>query len=379
MNASHLDFYMKYGISPVRQDISDLDRHFQRRGALYRHLGILPQHIAGRRVCEVGPGSGYNSVFTASLQPSYYELVEGNPTGIDNIRELFRSYPQWTADIAITASRIEAFPPKPFDFVFCEGLLSGVPNPEAVLNVLAACVAPGGTLVITCVDHLSHFPETIRRVFGDLVIAQDDDLDTKVSKILPMVESHLQTLKGMSRRLDDWVIDNLIHPGSIIPLINFPEAVAVLAHDFQFLASSPHFVQDWRWYKDIVGADCDFNINAIEQYWANAHNLMDFRRRVPVRDPDANMRLYDLCTTARACVERFEHDGNRQHLAEFRTLLQEIADNFLAFSPETGAALAEAAEALDLEAFDPKKAASLQHFSGLFGCGTQYISLTRGR
>ena len=38
----YVDFYRQEEISPVAQDISDLDRHFQRRQALYRHLGISP-------------------------------------------------------------------------------------------------------------------------------------------------------------------------------------------------------------------------------------------------------------------------------------------------------------------------------------------------
>lgn len=49
MTASHLEFYTKFNISPVRQDISDLSRHFQRREALYRQLGILPRAIRGDR------------------------------------------------------------------------------------------------------------------------------------------------------------------------------------------------------------------------------------------------------------------------------------------------------------------------------------------
>ncbi len=376
MSASHLDFYGQFQISPVRQDISDLERHFQRRQALYRHLGILPEHVAGRRVCEVGPGSGYNSIYTASLRPVYYELVEGNPTGIAQIRELFAGYPQWTTDIEITPARIEDYrATAPFDLVFCEGVLTGVTNPEEILNALALAVKPGGVLVLSCVDHLSQFPETIRRVFADLVTDAGQTLERKVDIILPLVSPHLQTLTGMSRRHDDWVIDNLIHPGSIIPLINFPEVIATLAHEFQFLASSPHFVQDWRWYKDIVGERYDFSHNAIEQYWAQAHNLMDYRVSMPPRDPAANMRLYDLCTEARLRVERFEQRREPSLLVEFGELLEAIIADLSSVSVPTGAALSEAAQLL--RAGTPEKLAGAGMFATLFGRGMQYLSLTR--
>jgi predicted O-methyltransferase YrrM len=127
MTASHLDFYTRYGISPVRQDISDLRRHFERREALYRHLGLLPGFFPQRTVLEVGPGGGYNSIYTASLAPSRYVLVEGNPTGVVEIRQLFAGFPELASRIEIVHSSLEEYRPDTrFDFVFCEGLLSGV-------------------------------------------------------------------------------------------------------------------------------------------------------------------------------------------------------------------------------------------------------------
>jgi ubiquinone/menaquinone biosynthesis C-methylase UbiE len=97
MTASHLAFYKAHGISPVRQDISDWERHRQRRSALYRQLGILPSYLRGRSVLEVGPGSGHNALHTAGLEPSRFVLVEGNPTGIGHIRALVAEHREVTA------------------------------------------------------------------------------------------------------------------------------------------------------------------------------------------------------------------------------------------------------------------------------------------
>jgi SAM-dependent methyltransferase len=376
--ASHLEFYRAHAISPVRQDISDLDRHFQRREALYRHLGILPATIRGRSVLEVGPGGGYNALYTASLAPARYVLVEGNPTGIEHMRSLFAGHAEWTRSVEIVASRIEDWQPAGgFDFVFCEGLLSGVPNPEEVLNKLAEATAPGGLLIITCVDHLSHFPETLRRALAQMAIEPADDLATKVAKILPMMAPHLASLPGMSRRHDDWVIDNLIHPGSIIPLINFPEAIAVLAHRFEYFGASPHFVADWRWYKSIVGENWSFNAQAIDQFWSMAHNMLDYRRVLPPRDPAANQNLYDLCTAARAQLERFERAREPRFLARFRELLHEIVADARRFSADVADALGEAAALLATDRPDPTAVAGARQFGGLFGRGQQYLSLSR--
>jgi SAM-dependent methyltransferase len=378
MTASHLEFYTKFQISPVRQDIGDLAKHFQRREALYRQLGILPRFVGGRRVLEVGPGGGYNSLYTASLGPSRYVLVEGNPTGIEHMKALFAQFPDWSDMTKIVPSKLEDWTPDDqYDFVFCEGLLSGVPNPEEILNKLSAATAKGGVLTITCVDHLSHFPETLRRAFAQLAIDPKDSLETQVQKILPMMEPHLTSLPGMSRRHDDWVIDNLIHPGSIIPLINFPEAVAVLATRFEFYASSPHIVTDWRWYKSIVGDDWSFNIPAVEQYWSLAHNMLDYRAVLPPRPPKANEHLYDLCTKAREQLEIFERRRNPVFLQNFRTFLDEIITDVSDFSDVAADALAEAAAILATEPFDPQAVARAKKFGAFFGRGQQYISLTR--
>jgi 2-polyprenyl-3-methyl-5-hydroxy-6-metoxy-1,4-benzoquinol methylase len=377
--ATHLGFYTAHGISPVRQDISDLQRHFQRREALYRHLGIVPRAIHGRNVLEVGPGGGYNSLYTASLAPARFLLVEGNPTGVAEIKQLFSKHdPAWSGPLEVVLSTVEDWKPEPtFDFVFCEGLLSGVPNPEQVLDKLAGATAPGGLLTITCVDHLSHFPETLRRALGQLAVDPADSLQEKVRKILPMMESHLATLPGMSRRLDDWVIDNLIHPGSIIPLINFPEAVAVLGSRFDYYAASPHFTTDWRWYKSIVGENWEFNARAIEQFWSLAHNMLDYRKVLPPRDPAANQRLYDLCTQARAQLEGFERKREAAFLKRFRETLGKIVEDAASFSADVAEALGEAATLLKGDRPDAAAVAGAAKFGGLFGRGQQYLSLIK--
>ena len=125
MTESLLEFYQRHRISPVRQDIQDLRAHFARRAALYRHLGILPGFLRGRTVLEVGPGSGFNSLYTASLEPSRYVMVEPNLRGVDDIRQLFADHPGLADRTEVVRERADdARARLPFDFVFCEGMLA---------------------------------------------------------------------------------------------------------------------------------------------------------------------------------------------------------------------------------------------------------------
>src|SRR5690349_10665810 len=93
----YLSFYGRHKISPVRQDISDMNRHFQRRQYLYRYLGLPPLAISGKSVAEFGPGSGYNALYTTYLAPKRYLLVEGNPTGMAQCKKLLHeNFPDYS-------------------------------------------------------------------------------------------------------------------------------------------------------------------------------------------------------------------------------------------------------------------------------------------
>lgn len=77
------EFYIKNEVLPESQDISELEMHFQRRAALYSHIGIPPLFLQGRSVLEIGPGNGENSLFTLSCKPDKYVLIEPNSSGLE--------------------------------------------------------------------------------------------------------------------------------------------------------------------------------------------------------------------------------------------------------------------------------------------------------
>lgn len=377
MTASHLEFYATHAISPVRQDITNWQRHVERRHALSMQLGIAPAMLRGRRVVEVGPGGGYNALYTASLSPSEYVLIEGNPAGAAELQENFAKY-KVTCTYKVLEQPLESFESdETFDFAICEGVLSGVPNPEQILSKLVELTASGGVLTITCVDHASHFPETIRRLFAQILINAEHSIDDAVKIIDPAMRPHLESLGGMNRRYDDWIIDNLLHPGSIIPLINLPEAVAVLAQDFQFLSSSPRFTQDWRWYKSLVGEEFDFNINAITSYWKNMHSLLDCRFVFPEREEVQNQHLYDSFTEARSFVKRYEETRDTVWIERFTHVMMEIILDVRSFSPEIGQAFTEVVELLQKPNLSASDVANASAFGPLFGRGQQYISFVK--
>ncbi len=302
---SLLDFYKKHRISPVNQDVTDLPAHFSRRAHLYRSLGIPPMAVRGALVLEVGPGSGENALYTLSLQPGDYVAVEPNHVAAEAARA------RLGAGADVVEVRIEDYEPGVrFDLVLCEGLLGLCgSDPRALLEAVVRHVAPGGVLVITCIDAISDHAEVLRRAMAQQMIDRSAPLADQVAVLRPVFAPHLATLKGMTRSVDDWIIDNLLNPASIGPTFSIPEACEALDGRFEVLGCSPRFLMDWRWYKDAKPG----NQWAIDAYWQQAHNLYDYRRVDQPESEAENRRFMKRCLDIRddlGCYERGEAESS---------------------------------------------------------------------
>lgn len=294
---SLLDFYQQHDISPVRQEISDLPAHFARRAGLYRSLGLPPMAVKGRHVLEVGAGSGENALYTKSLQPQSYEILEPNTRGAKDIEERF--------GLDVECVRIEDFKAyRLFDVVLCEGLLGlcGT-DPTVLLEHVAKHVAPGGVLVITCIDAISDHAEVLRRAQAQRLIDRAAPLMDQVATLRPVFAPHLATLKGMTRSVDDWILDNLLNPASIGPTFSIPDACEALEGRFTLLGCSPRFLMDWRWYKETDTS----NDWAVQAYWQQCHNLLDYRLVLPKRSARQNRQLIGRCLRVREELRAYEH------------------------------------------------------------------------
>lgn len=295
---SILAFYQQHDISPVRQDVTDLPAHFARRAALYRSLGLPPMAIRAKSVLEVGPGSGDNALYTLSLQPGRYVAIEPNPRGAAEMRA------RCGAAVSVVETTIEAYlPHRAFDLVLCEGLLGlcGT-DPAPLLEAAVRHVAVGGVLVLTCIDPISDHAEVLRRGYAQQLIDRTAPISEQVETLRPIFAPHLATLAGMTRSVDDWILDNLLNPASIGPTFSIPDACEALEGRFEVLGCSPRFLLDWRWYK----ATTPGNAWAVQSYWEQAHNLLDYRTIEPPRTALLNRVLMDRCLARREAVRRFE-------------------------------------------------------------------------
>lgn len=370
----YLDFYREHDVSPVAQDISSLATHFQRRDSLYRFLGIPPAFVANRRVIEFGPGSGHNALFTASLRPERYVLVDGNPRGVIETKQNLARHFGENPRLAVVESMFEDFATDDqFDLVLAEGFLPHVANPPALLRRLARFVTPGGVLVITTVSPASILSENLRRLIRTSIVAPTADPATQIAALLPVLGPHLATLKGMSRSHEDWLIDNIVQPVRHAGLLSIPQAIATLADDFDAYGVSPAFTTDLRWYKDVHGNDRGFNAGISSSYERRVAALIDHRRDPAEHDGPTGRAIEAECMALWACMNAIEAEGRVAAGTQAVPILERLGALLRPLLPETAAALDEAAAyfvgSIPLSA--------MRLFPPLWGRGQQYLSLIR--
>jgi SAM-dependent methyltransferase len=367
-----VDFYAGNGISPVAQDISDLGRHFRRRDSLYRFLGLPPSFVRGRSVIEFGPGSGHNALFTASLQPSRYLLVDANPTGLADTRRLLRTH-GLDEPCEVVESLFEDFSgEEQFDLVLAEGFLSFQRQPEKLLATVARFTRPGGLLFITTMSPLSYLAEVARRLMRDALIAPGAPPAEQLALLRPLLGPHLATLPGSSRPLDDWILDNVVQP-IYGELLSIPRAIQALAPGFDLHGGSPRFFTDLRWYKDVAGEERKFNAIGIAEYYRRALNMADHRLDLPPHDEVYGATLEQEAAAVWAAMQRLELEGRPTAYDEAIRGLRQAADLIAVLAPGTAAALAEAGARLATRGpFD-----DMGRFAALWGRGQQYLSFVR--
>jgi len=364
-----VDYYAEHHISPVHQDISDLQRHFERRASLYRLLGLGPLAVRGRRVLEFGPGSGHNALFTARLGPAYYELVDANPRGLAETAATLRGQYGETLSFRVVDSLVEDYrAEEPFDLVLAENLIPFQRHPTAFAQAIARSVAPEGMLVVTCIDAVSHLSEVARRLVARRLASPDLPLAERVTALRPYFAPHLATLGAMSRSLDDWILDNITHP-LIGTTFSITDALVALGDQFDIIGSSPSFVTEWRWYKELFGEARAYNARAGVAYAANAINFLDYRVTLPSHDPAIGGEIGTTCDEIYRVMQAIEAGSAIDPVPLFARLAGVVRP----FSSLTADSIEEIIALLDAPSTPPET----PKFASFFGRGTQYVSFVR--
>ncbi len=165
-NNPFVDFYKSNNISPVHQDISNIEIHIKKREKLYRTLGLCPVFFKNKEILEVGPGGGYNSLAFFIWGCSNMIFVEPNPRGCKEIPDTLSKI-NVVKNYQIFPSFLEEFDTdKEFDIIIAEGFIPGLNDRTQILSKLKGMVLRGGIVIVTCMDEISYFFEHLKRLIA---------------------------------------------------------------------------------------------------------------------------------------------------------------------------------------------------------------------
>jgi 2-polyprenyl-3-methyl-5-hydroxy-6-metoxy-1,4-benzoquinol methylase len=381
---THLEFYQQHGISPVSYDIKNLSDHFERRASLYDQLALPTLAFSKSRVLEIAAGTGHNSLYIAAQHPESLVLLEPNSVGIDEIKS---TYSQFGADfidpILITKKLEDYFPDRPYEIVICENWLGTSKHEQLLLNKLKSFICPRGILVITTVSPIGFLPNLIRRYLSSLVAPLELSFEERSRILTNTFQSHLHTLKAMTRNVEDWVHDNMINPAYFDLCLSTPTALDFLGVEFEILGSSPSISEDWRWFKSLYGENKNNNIHYLKEYWKKNHNFLDSRLEPSSGNAELNIRIekkaFQFLEAVRAHEDCLIQGKNAEKLRSHVVL---VLQEFIGLLPESVFMAKIALEdALNLiqnnDQINTEDISDSLAFAHLFGRETSYISVQK--
>ena len=376
-----LEYYIKEGISPVHQDISNLSKHFQIRSSLYRLLGLIPSFFTGKDIIEVGPGSGHNSIYTATLLPRTYELVEPNPLALKDISKIFGDLSIRHTKPNIISKCIEDFKSdKLYDIAICEGWLGGIHDYEkSMLIKLSSFVKSGGVMLITFHSPIGGMATFLRRLLAYRLISKKDSMKKKTRILEKAFFSHLNTLSSMSRSHKHWIQDSILNPHIYVGISTPRLFIKILNDKFVIHQSVPRFATDWRWYKSLHGKQRKLNESFLAEYDTISHCMIDFRMDGVKRSIKKNEQLEKICFDFATLAKDNENLGHGGYMKNVEPILSKIISNIEPDLPQASKkALYEVSALLKKKVVEIDDVAKMSEFSGFFGREQCYLSMTNG-
>jgi ubiquinone/menaquinone biosynthesis C-methylase UbiE len=378
---NHLDFYKKYGISPVHYDKTNLIDHFDRRSSLYRSLGLPPIAFTGSNCLEVAAGSGQNSLYIASLLPKSLTLVEPNPTAVGEIRNLYsNSNLIHTTPVLNEATLQDYFPKENFGIVICENWLGRSPSERKLLKKLGSFLDHQGILVLTTVSSTGLLPNMIRRALTIKYCSPRLPFKERSEMAVEMYEPHLSYMKHMTRDAMDWVQDNMLNPAYYDINLTLKDVIEELGTEFTLLGTSPNFVTDWRWFKSLYGDNRDFNNHMLEQYNSRLHNFLDFELEFSHQNIELNKTIDKMSGSFIESVRAYEKDAiqgvnSEKSLEKVINILRQILLKMAEYPKQIIDGIEVGMNLLESENLDCRLVSKKSTFSRLFGKETIYMSL----
>jgi len=377
----YIEYYHKYKISPVKQDLSDFEKHKYIRKMLYQSLGLPSFAFKDRNVLEVGPGGGYNAIVTATFEPKYYQLVDANETGAKEIIELFKTHNVGSTNVHLENCFIEEFKTdKKFDIVICQNMLCCIKNNYEVLSKIDSLLDKNGVLAISCSDEIGIFYDMTRRLLANILLqrTQTTEFEDKLDIFEKAFAPHLATLDGFYKILRDWCADNLMGKSLYNTSLSVGDVLDFFGDRYNFYQMTPSLIVDEQWHKEIATTPRAYNDRKKSLYESAWHNVFHYKVTKDLRDAKKNIELRKYCREYFNLIEISEEKYTQDSKKQILDVLNNIKINISEIDEKISLSLQEIITFLEKDEISVDSIKNdFNYFKSAFGKGQQFLSLIK--
>lgn len=377
MNNNFFEFYGEKNISPVKQDISNIEIHYARRKKLYRQLGLPIIAFRDKQILEVGPGGGYNTLAFFHWNANHIDLVEYNKKGIEDMNELFNSQHIPPNKYTIYQTMIESYQTKKnYDIIIAESFLQFLPNQKDIINKLKSLAASNGIIVVTCSDDICFFIEQMKRLIAHAISKDITDYQKKVTYLAKIFKKQLKTLRGVSRSAEDWVQDQLLNPaGANENSLSVWDAIHLFGDDYDVLGASPNMFTDYSWYKDIW---YDYKKDFYKQFEEKNCTLILANMEEKKLNLEQNKYLKKQMKEIKADSIQYENSFDYKYIEKIISRIFTIKEELALLDENLEIIISEILEILEQLKFNTLiQFDKYPHFFSAFGRTQQYLSMVK--
>ena len=282
---SNSDFYIRYNFLPTKTQINlgdskDYDFYKNQRLFLLENLLNIPRKfLDGCSYLEIGPDSGENALFAASLG-AHVTCLDPNPLAIASVNSIFGDFPDKNIAERLIKSEICYFEEfqtdKKFNLIACEGMIHTVTDSYSFYNKIAYLIGQQGFVLISYCNELSLFADLFHsKVFKSLVINHlgvrelDKNSIEEILNFGKILFSNKWSRINHLRSIDTWLMDVLLNPAVKIEKTVDTLSMLKTFKDFglNYWSSWPRYEQigEMRWHRNIKTVDERF-LNISTQY-----------------------------------------------------------------------------------------------------------------
>lgn len=366
MTKPFVDFYNSIGFAPTSQQVHLKFEHTQNRSNLYRKLGIHAATWSNATVCEVGPGSGENTIDLAKRGIQSLTIVDAVPAVLDQIKIKLSGETKVQYQLLDLSDSII---PNSFEVLICEGVIPFQLNPKRFAANVSKSVTQGGLLLLTTADEVSSLSEVIRRYIAHKAMSVHL---SNLNEIADFFKEDFLSLPRMTRSPRDWVLDSILNPW-VGELFSISDSIqTLLDNGYQPISQTPSISDNLSWYKED-----NTNTKAAriweEGYLRNLHKLIDSRiLNLDSARPEDNLILKMECLKVYSAMKEFVLDNSRTNEDKILSSIDTILSKCSQLSVETQKSLRSVlAWASSLRQQD------LKEFREFWGRGQQHILFER--